>query len=411
MTIKTTTPLDEPEVALSKDNNLVDLLGITEFFNISLYLLEPIALLTSEKDTLLLHDVVGDAQAPLSNVIMPDISVGDEIDIETVMNNCTTKLEQMPPANFYRDNDSQALLFENVYLSDQSFGFQWSNLTTSDPLYTDSLEAVNTILQGMPTNFVTFPPFTYLQGLIPLDFTDGKELLNSTVFCADSDFEDDDNDKITDDGYEIYTNGGDDDDLCTAVTDFEIKTIVVNNLDGINALFVTDLETTIVSLSQVNSNLSSLDADRNTVINSINTVNDSLDLLHPLLDTLYNEVDELVASIENINNITLVVNEYTRCGFIGNMYRDVVLSAICEDFHYDLRSAAAPVLTVGCLMFATFLLIGCYGYTIRRRNVSPSIEQDSHVFYVGNNSYQKVEAAMTPPASPRTPTAFLISKQ
>ncbi len=387
------------------------MLGITEYFNISLYLLEPIALLTSEKDTLLLHDAVSDAQAPLSNVVISDISIGDEIDIETVMDNCTTKLEQMPPANFDRDNDSQALLFENEYLSDESVGFQWSDPTTSDPLYTDSLEAVNTILQGMPTNFVTFTPFTYLQGLIPLDFTDGKELLNSTAFCADSDFEDDNNDKITDDGYEIYTNGGDDDDLCTAVTDFETKTTVVNNLDDINALFVTDLETTIVSLSQVNSDLSSLDADRNTVVNSINTVNDTLDLLHPLLDTLYNEVDELVASIENINDHTLIANEYARCGFIGNMYRDVVLSTICENFHHDLRSAAAPVLTVGCLMFAAFLLIGCYGYTIRRRNVSPSIEQDSHIFYTGNDSYQKVEATMTPPASPHTPTAFLISKK
>ncbi len=403
--------LDEPEAAVSKENNLVDMLGISEYFNISLYLLEPTTLLTSEKDSLLLHDVVADAQEPLSGVTISNASVRDEIGMDEVLDACTTKLEQMPPANFDRDNDSQALLFENEYLSDGSLGFQWSNVTTSDPLYVDSLQAVNDILQGMPTNFVTFPPFTYLQGIIPLDFTDGKELLNSTAYCAGSDFEDSDNDKTTNDGYEIYTNGGDDDALCTAVTDFETKTITINNLDDTNALFVSDLEATIVALSQINSNLTSLDEDQNAVTNSINTVNDSLALLHPLLDTLYTEVDDIVASIENINVEAMAANEYTRCGFIGNMYHDVVLSAICDDVHRNLRSAAAPILTVGCLMFATFLLIGCYGYTIRRRNVSP--EQDTHTYYSGNEIYQKVDATMTPPASPQTPTAtaFFISKQ
>ncbi len=95
------------------------MLGITDFFNISAYLQEPIGLLTSQKDTLALDDLITDAQAPLSGVETFNISLGGELnDIE---DDLTTELEQLPPADFDRDNASQALLFESKYLADQTF--------------------------------------------------------------------------------------------------------------------------------------------------------------------------------------------------------------------------------------------------------------------------------------------------
>ncbi len=316
-------------------------------------------------------------------------------------------MEQSPPADFDRDNDAQALLFENEYLSDQLF--QWSDSTSGQPLYSDSLIAVNDILTDMleATNFVQFPPFTFLQDIIPLDFTTGKDILTTTAFCAGSDFEDTGNTGTTDGGYTIYTGGGQDDGLCNAVTVFQGQTDIVNNLDDINAAFVTDLEDTLVILSEVKSGLMSLDSDQEEVLNGVDNVNSTLDQM----GTPYNQIDELVASIEYINDITLMANEYTRCGFIGNMYNDVALGAVCGDFHHDLLSAAAPVIAVGCFMFISFLLIGFCGYTIRRHDISPVTEQDDHMFFKGNKGgYQNIERP-TPPASPSyTPTAYLISK-
>ncbi len=384
------------------------MLGITDYFNISAYLQEPIGLLTSQKDTLVLDDHITDAQAPLSGVATFNISIGDELN--GIVDDLTTELEQLPPADFDRDNASQALLFESKYLSDQLF--QWSDASKGNPLYTDSLENVNDILIEMDsvTNFVNLSPFTFLDGRLPLNFTAGKDVLNSTAFCAGSDFEDSGNTGTTDAGnYPIYTFGGQDELLCSAVTTFEQMTTVVNALDNNNTQFVTDLESTLEALSGINSSLTSLDAYGETILNSTHHVNDSLSRILPLLNGLRDQVDELVGFIENINSNTLTANEHSRCGFIGNMYHDVALGAICNDFHNDLLSTAGPVIATGCLMFVSFLIIGWYGYSIRRHTIHPShpsAEKDDHFFLKENGAYQSI-LQVTPPASPRAPTAPL----
>ncbi len=273
-------------------------------------------------------------------------------------------------------------------------------------MYTDSLADVNGILEQMDsvTNFVTLPPFTFLNGLLPLDFTSGKDVLTSAAFCAGFDFEDSGNTGTTDAGnHAIYTFGGQDDLLCSAVTVFEQMTTVVNTLDDANTQFVTDLESTLEALSTINSSLTSLGEYEETIRNSVTHVNDSLGLIPPILSDLRDQVDVLVGLIEGINTNTLTANGHSRCGFIGNMYRDVLLGAVCNDFHNDLLSAAGPIIATGCIMFLSFLIIGCYGYTIRQRNVHQIhrvADKDDHFFLKENGgAYQNV-VQITPPATP-----------
>ncbi|KAG5188015.1 hypothetical protein JKP88DRAFT_243702 [Tribonema minus] len=207
-------------------NNLVDIFGIGEAFDMSGPLTDASGTVTGLAPTILsIITSTADITTQLDQ-LDPYAYTGARAQYvgATATAALDARLAQLPPEPFDRDNVQQAALFETEYL--QTANFRWATVTNTLPLYTTALNNLSAMLASVrDASAASYPvdatkcydPATDAGHALalPLTFAQVAALVDAdaaTNYYCGAKFKDANNDKAVDgSGYVWYANAGDDD--------------------------------------------------------------------------------------------------------------------------------------------------------------------------------------------------------
>jgi hypothetical protein len=407
---------------VTPSNNLVDIMGVREMFDISSSLENPSQMILDQQSTIRAQQqTVRDAQAPLDDI---NPEVGDFVDdfnSTAAHQSISETLSQLPLENFDRDNAGEQALFEARYLpgdgSASDPGFRWNTdgptIVRSNPdptvydsqFYADNVQKFDVLLREMEqvNNLVACnaSDFGFLDALLTASASISIDLLGESLdlICGQTDaspFYDGDTDDLSDrNGCNLYNNAvaaTSQADLC--FSQITSQTQVINYYDEINSAFVFNVTALDDLVSQMQGNITIVELHQTDIHSGLTSSNASLESMHEFIGQKALALSALSDDVLGINDVAMRSPEFTTCGHIGTFYRDVLMGSVCHDLLATYQMTAGPSLTVAILMFVAFFTHGCLAISLRRIPQSEGdwsgarpLSEKSHMMKIEDGKY------------------------
>mmetsp|Transcript_3010 Transcript_3010/g.5221 ORF Transcript_3010/g.5221 Transcript_3010/m.5221 type:complete len:883 (+) Transcript_3010:110-2758(+) len=343
--------------ATSEDNNLLDILDLRAYLNVSSTLVS----IASEFDSALdeLDPVVAElanASASIDSVVSDAV---DGVDIGSSFNGSeylatvrAVQTDNLAPYPFNRSDPDDQQALTDTYSAGDLGSSTWS-------AYQSAINLVNTIMTeidaatsgGLPApyktnyNFENAPEFnsTVVENILG----DFYQATSATSTASDN-------------GAVTYGSTYDYNALKGAITakdaigDIFEDVIAANDeaYERINVMY--NLVNTTVVL--VDSFADTQDAISDYAANVVAAFDNITDTVEDVIDDLEGLVDDVL----DLQDFVYTIGDYLHCAFIGNFYRDFFQDTWCGDLNDNMYSLSQAFLVVVLTMFFSHFLIGVY---------------------------------------------------
>ncbi len=438
-------PLGEVAVALSQcqgfvgyepsnRNNFIDILQLGDLLDLSDMLNPAITALNDVRENFASQDITNQLEQPIDAI--PDEF---DFDVDEMIDRCSEAIQesssilsQVPPADFDRDDPGQVELFENFYLSQSSFSWnaggtrrklkeqnplflRRSLVSTPGNVYSLNAEQLSVILRAMQASndFIGCGGGFFSEFDTRIDSNDPPlsynfvKTLDYDKYCASGSgsFLSTNNNGVGD--YlpycPLYSGSGyTAANVCPAFPAgffyaVNAQTEAINTLDEKNTELVNAATAFNVAMNNVKDGVMIQKSGMDNISEEKQHLKAVADFFSDFFDTMVNvNAPGITEQISHLNDVLSSANRYAMCGFVGVAYDTIIEEAICTDLEKDMTTLAACLLSVALLMFMGFCFHGIYAISLRKRIIPGGSGTNSkgdfnNGIYIPNR---------TPPASP-----------
>lgn len=318
---------------VTADNNFVSLLGAEQVFNVSSQVEEALAQIEEARTSF-------DAEAQISDAVQQLASLQNSTafnitesgtDIAAYRGEVVTLLEDLPPVDMDRDNDTQRDGLTHYYITDPKFSWR---------LYDTNLTAVNALLDGA----TPIPP-----GFLPVYTFQTAWNFTSATVEAEPAWED-----------VVFKAPTTLDDLLDGLATTDPFTTAANKAVAVNAEVHTNLTAVVQAIDDIQRDVDAIGAVQGNIQTLQTQVNTTL---YALLDQARGIMAGLVTQEDNIRDLSSFVTtapEYTKCGWVGDFYHEGFQEGFCGDLHHSVSTMWPFMLAASVCLFVSFVTFSCF---------------------------------------------------
>jgi len=322
----------------TKDNNLVDILGLYQYLNMTEVLDDSTSFLDDVNDQIL--EAVDQLREGLADIKGANDSVDVPFNFTVVLTPLERLKEDLPPEDFDRNKKSHQDHLISFYgdgdLSGFSFGY-----------YSDKIWDMNGILSsyGVPNGYMSSYNNETIQNFT-VEMLDKPEWLSYYPYPSQARAS-----------------------LLLVGEPLEISTNLLTKVIEANSLIHGFIDNFIENIETIETSLQNMVDVQNQILEAVILISQKLSNVLDVTLERVSDMESLTTIIYSVQDFAFTANAYTKCGFFGNFYRDFFLDTWCVDFTQNMQDIGIVIATIVFGMFFFHFLLACFipvAYTTKK---------------------------------------------